>query len=183
MELNYLSHTNVNYNNIHVTRLTCELTLACRHRATAHTFRAPSDKYTRKNKNTNRRNINTKNKWIHRQLSLKKNKLFHYTQYRTQQSLFMALPYRAVDGWALPSPWGDDTYVVLETSSGSSRSHFYSIFYHLRSGDGRLRLAACWRSFPSSSSTDCAWKPPDLKFPNLCNVNREVMYELEKKAD
>lgn len=43
MELNYLSLTSVNYNNIHVTRLTCELTLACRHRATALTFRAPSD--------------------------------------------------------------------------------------------------------------------------------------------
>lgn len=66
MELNYLSLTSVNYNNIHVTRLTCELTLACRHRATAHTFRAPSDETHTEEKKINRRNINTKkmNKYI-----------------------------------------------------------------------------------------------------------------------
>lgn len=93
----------------------------------------------------------------------------------------LALPYRAADGGASPSPWGDDTCAAPETSSGSSRSHFYSLYCRLRFGDGRLRLAACWWSFPSSFSTDRDWESPDLKFPNLCNVNREVMDELRKE--
>lgn len=82
----------------------------------------------------------------------------------------MALPYRAFDGWALPSPWGGDTSAAPGTSSDSLRSHFYSLSCRWRFGDRRLRSAACWRSSPSCSFTDRDRIFPDLKFPNLCNV-------------
>lgn len=82
----------------------------------------------------------------------------------------MALPYRVFDGWALPSPWGGDTSAAPGTSSDSLRSHFYSLSCRWRFGDRRLRSAACWWSSPSCSSADRDKIFPDLKFPNLCNV-------------
>lgn len=91
-------------------------------------------------------------------------------------------PRGAFGGWASPSPRGDDTSVAAETGSGSSRSHFCAIFYRSSFGDKLLRSAACSRSFPSSLSSVCDGEILDMKFPNLCTVDSEVMYELEKRA-
>lgn len=68
--------------------------------------------------------------------------------------------------------------MAAETGSGSSRSHFCSIFYHLRSSDRRLRLAVCSQSFLSSFSVDRHYKFHNWKSSYLGNVAREVTYEL-----
>lgn len=48
---------------------------------------------------------------------------------------------------ASPSPWGDGTWAAPAASSASSPARSFS-----SRRDTRLRSAACWRSFPSSSS-------------------------------
>lgn len=105
-----------------------------------------------------------------RRLVLHKTEMISVVQKKTKRAI------GGVWGWrqALPSPWGDDTSAAPETSSGSSRSHFYSLSCRVKHEDKRLRSAACWRSLPSSSSSN--WESPDSKFPNLCNVRRPVMY-------
>lgn len=100
--------------------------------------------------------------------------------YFSRTRLFITLPCRALGGWALPSPSGGDTSVAVGTGSGSSRSHFCSIFYHSRSGDKRLRSAACCRSFLSSFPGERNCKCHNWRRSDLSNVNGKVMYELRK---